>query len=96
MVNVMIYSDLCCRVEIPHRGRTLLTERPIDYRGASAKSPFSSWVGICSLPKAWVAKSAPLPDFYIGAHASSLGIFIVTGDAARYRTYFPETKLIFP
>lgn len=42
------------------------------------------------------AKTSPLPDFYIGAHAEVSGLTLVTRDAARYRTYFPNVKLIAP
>ena len=41
-------------------------------------------------------RSSPLPDFYIGAHAEAEGLTLVTRDAARYRTYFPQVKLIAP
>lgn len=41
-------------------------------------------------------RTSPLPDFYIGAHAASAGLGIVTRDAARYRTYFPDVPLVSP
>jgi hypothetical protein len=42
------------------------------------------------------AKTSPLPDFYIGAHAEVDDLTLVTRDAARYKTYFPNVTLISP
>jgi predicted nucleic acid-binding protein len=41
-------------------------------------------------------KHAPLSDFYIGAHAATAKMALLTRDAARYRTYFPSVQLITP
>jgi len=37
-----------------------------------------------------------LPDFFVGAHAESEGLSLVTRDPDRVRTYFPQVKLITP
>jgi predicted nucleic acid-binding protein len=41
-------------------------------------------------------RMAPMPDFYIGAHAALEGYRILTRDPRRFRTYFPTVELIAP
>ena len=41
-------------------------------------------------------KNSPLPDFFIGAHASVSNFNLVTRDIDKYKTYFPQVKLINP
>jgi predicted nucleic acid-binding protein len=42
------------------------------------------------------SKSAPLPDFLIGAHAAVSRLKLLTRDATRYRSYFPTVELLAP
>jgi predicted nucleic acid-binding protein len=41
-------------------------------------------------------RTRPLPDFFIGAHAETIGAAILTRDTARFRTCFPKVRLISP
>lgn len=41
-------------------------------------------------------RTGVLPDFFLGAHAMVTHAPLITRDAARYRTYFPEITLIAP
>jgi predicted nucleic acid-binding protein len=42
------------------------------------------------------ARTSPLPDFFIGAHAAVGEFLLLTRDAGRYRTYFPTVRVISP
>lgn len=41
-------------------------------------------------------RRAPLPYFYIGAHAQISGLKLLTRDTSRYATYFPKVQIIHP
>jgi predicted nucleic acid-binding protein len=42
------------------------------------------------------ARTSPLPDFYIGAHAAIGRLALLTRDAPRYRSYFPQLEILAP
>jgi len=42
------------------------------------------------------ARERTLPDFLIGAHALVAGHRLLTRDAARYRSYFPDLDILAP
>lgn len=41
-------------------------------------------------------KKLPLPDFFIGAHATVSQLELITRDSAKYNAYYPQLKLIDP
>ena len=41
-------------------------------------------------------RTAPLPDFFIGAHAAVEGLTLLTRDPRRFRAYFPKLRIISP
>jgi predicted nucleic acid-binding protein len=41
-------------------------------------------------------RTGVLPDFFIGAHAATTGLTLLTRDARRYRSYFPAIDLVTP
>ena len=43
-----------------------------------------------------VTKTSALPDFFIGAHAAVSKLELITKDLSKYKTYFPQIRLIHP
>ena len=41
-------------------------------------------------------RQTTLPDFFIGAHAETAGLKLLTRDTSRYATYFPKVRMIHP
>jgi predicted nucleic acid-binding protein len=69
----------------------MLTRMQLPYEAA-----FRAGRAFLRYRRAGGARSAPLPDFYIGAHAEADALTLVTRDAGRYRTYFPSVELVAP
>ncbi len=96
MINPIIYSEVSvgfARVE------DLEAALPAEYfRREPLPWDAGFLAGKCFLRdrRAKGSRHSPLPDFYIGAHAAVRGIPLLTRDAARYKTYFPQLVLISP
>ena len=95
-LNPILYAELAAHFsatgDLDHFLRPTVFKRlPLPYEaGFRASRAFLEY------RRAGGAKTSPLPDFYIGAHAETAGLTLVTRDVARYRTYFPKVKLITP
>lgn len=63
---------------------------------AGCASAYVAYRTRCKADSGLDAPGLPLPDFFIGAHAQVMGWMLATGDAARFRTYFPSVRLFSP
>jgi predicted nucleic acid-binding protein len=95
-INPLIFAEVCIGFATVEELEDLL--RPEEFRRLEIPYEAAFLAG-----KAFVAyrrrggrRSAPLADFYIGAHAAVAGMRLLTRDARRYRSYFPTVELIAP
>lgn len=96
LINTIVYAEFAvgfesqsdCDAEIKKFDLTM-AEMPVSaaFRAAQAFRLYRRSGGV---------RTSALPDFFIGAHASVATAPLLTRDARRYRTYFPELTLIAP
>ena len=92
----MIYAETSLRFDDPEvldcQLDSLLVQRlPLPYEAA-----FRAGRSFLEYRRNGGARSSPMPDFYIGAHAELDGLGILTRDVRRFRRYFPSVNLIAP
>lgn len=96
VVNPIIYTELCYEAGKVEDVDAVLITLGLDYDELPRQALFLASRAFKSYRQRGGNKTSPLPDFFIGAHAATLGIPILTRDVARYRTYFPDVELICP
>ena len=96
MINPVIYAELCFPLPSAEDADQLIAYLGLKYREFSRESLFLAAQAYKIYRQRGGIKTAPLPDFFIGAHAAALGIPIITRDITRYQTYFPSVTLISP
>jgi predicted nucleic acid-binding protein len=95
-INPIIYSELCVPLESTQEAEALISILGLVYLELPREALFLAARAFHFYRRKGGTKTSPLPDFFIGAHARVLDIPILTRDASRYRTYFPEVQLILP
>lgn len=95
-INPVVYAELCFQLPSADEADQLIAYLGLEYREFSRESLFLAAQAYKIYRQRGGTKTAPLPDFFIGAQATALGVPIITRDATRYQTYFPTVTLISP
>jgi predicted nucleic acid-binding protein len=96
VINPVIYSELSIGFDRIEDIEALLTPDIFQYRPIPREAAFLAGKCFLNYRRHGGEKSTPLPDFFIGAHASVESIKLATRDTRRFRTYFPRLRLVSP
>jgi len=96
VINPIIYAELSIRYSRIEELNAALPKTLLEREALPYEAAFLAGKAFLIYRRRSGARLSPLPDFFIGAHASIAGYSLLTRDAARYRTYFPKLLLIAP
>ncbi len=96
VINAIVYSEISARFSGVSALDALLDELAIAYEEIPRTAAFRAGRAHFAYRRAGGSRLRTLPDFLVGAHAAENGYRILTRDAARYRSYFPDINIIAP
>jgi predicted nucleic acid-binding protein len=96
IINPIIYTELCYTAAAIEEVESVVALLGLIYRDMPKEALFLASQAFRAYRERGGTKTAPLADFFIGAHAQASSYRILTRDVERYRTYFPGVQLIAP
>jgi len=96
VINPMIFSELCAGAESVQEVDELLAKLGLTLQELPKSALFLAAKAFLAYRRKGGSKTAPLPDFFIGAHAQATGFPLLTRDSGRYKTYYPSVALVTP
>jgi len=96
LINPIIYTEISIGFERIEELEKAVSESGFNMAAIPREALFLAGKAFLRYRKRKGKKVAPLPDFFIGAHAAVGGLDLVTRDVRRIKTYFPSVKMISP
>lgn len=95
-INAIVYAEFAARYKDAHEVDDFIKIAGVQLIDIPRRAAFLAAKAFRDYRVAGGVKTGVLSDFFIGAHAAALDIPLLTRDIGRYRTYFPELRLIAP
>lgn len=96
IINPVIYSEVSVGFERIEEVEDIFSDDVFVYRPVPKEAAFLAGKCFLQYRRSGGSKALPLPDFFIGAHASIERLPLITRDAKRFETYYPKLKIIKP
>lgn len=95
-INDVVYAELSVRYSDVAELDAMIATAELEHAAMPKEALFLAGKAFQAYRRAGGSRTGVLPDFFIGAHAAVMGWTLVTRDAGRYRTYFPNLQLRTP
>jgi predicted nucleic acid-binding protein len=95
-INAIVYAELSSRYESVEAVDGFLVQTGTQIVEIPRAAAFLAAKAYGRYRASGGTRTGVLSDFFIGAHAAALDIPVLTRDVRRYRTYFPNLRLIAP
>ena len=96
VINPIILAEISPRFERAADLEAALADLPLVREALPWDAAFLAGQAFKVYRQSQGTKTSPMPDFYIGAHALVGCMQLLTRDAVRYRSYFPNLSLVAP
>jgi predicted nucleic acid-binding protein len=96
VINPIIFAEVSVSFPLIEDAEAAMSAAYLEREQISFDAAFLAGKAFLAYRRRGGEKRSPLPDFFIGAHASVAGYMLLTRDAARYRTYFPRLAILAP
>jgi predicted nucleic acid-binding protein len=95
-INAIVYAELSTRYASVEAVDSFIEQMGASIIEIPRTAAFLAAKAYSRYRKAGGTRTGVLSDFFIGAHAAALDIPVLTRDVRRYRTYFPNLRLVAP
>ncbi|MCD2173418.1 type II toxin-antitoxin system VapC family toxin [Rhizobium sp. C4] len=96
LINDIVYAELAVRYGRIEDVDDFIARAGLELRSIPKPALFLAAKAFVAYRKRGGTRTGVLSDFFIGAHAAVEGFSLLTRDARRYRTYFPDVSLVTP
>ncbi len=96
VINPIIYAEISVRFQSIEETESMLPGEFVEFRPIPREAAFLAGKCFAKYRRRGDSRTLPLPDFFIGAHATVENLPLITRDVARFCEYFPHLRLIHP
>lgn len=96
LINEIIYAELSVGFGRIEKLDSFLADIAVEMTYLPTPALFLAGQAFGQYRKAGGVRSSILADFFIGAHAAVTRMALLTRDARKYQTYFPDIEVIAP